>query len=145
MNSRGHGAVAVDLPGADPDAGLDEYRDLIVDVGRHRHRPTVRDDVGDPLLALAVAGPLRGLKTQEHFPLCYPPTRWEARSSYKRPRGGRHQGPGQPESEDFMSEPADLQRFTRSIDGETRIRTGDTTIFSRVLYQLSYLAVAGRC
>jgi hypothetical protein len=27
--------------------------------------------------------------------------------------------------------------------GETRIRTGDTTIFSRVLYQLSYLAVIG--
>jgi hypothetical protein len=26
-------------------------------------------------------------------------------------------------------------------DGETRIRTGDTTIFSRVLYQLSYLAL----
>jgi hypothetical protein len=25
-------------------------------------------------------------------------------------------------------------------DGETRTRTGDTTIFSRVLYQLSYLA-----
>ena len=25
--------------------------------------------------------------------------------------------------------------------GETRTRTGDTTIFSRVLYQLSYLAV----
>jgi integrase len=30
-------------------------------------------------------------------------------------------------------------------DGETRTRTGDTTIFSRVLYQLSYLALAGRC
>jgi hypothetical protein len=30
-----------------------------------------------------------------------------------------------------------------SEDGETRTRTGDTTIFSRVLYQLSYLA-AGR-
>jgi len=30
-------------------------------------------------------------------------------------------------------------------DGETRTRTGDTTIFSRVLYQLSYLAVAARC
>jgi hypothetical protein len=30
-------------------------------------------------------------------------------------------------------------------DGETRNRTEDTTIFSRVLYQLSYLAVAGRC
>jgi hypothetical protein len=30
-------------------------------------------------------------------------------------------------------------------DGETRIRTGDTTIFSRVLYQLSYLALAARC
>ncbi|MEA2246276.1 MAG: hypothetical protein QOH46_805, partial [Solirubrobacteraceae bacterium] len=28
--------------------------------------------------------------------------------------------------------------------GETRTRTGDTTIFSRVLYQLSYLAVMGR-
>jgi precorrin-4 methylase len=26
------------------------------------------------------------------------------------------------------------------VNGETRIRTGDTTIFSRVLYQLSYLA-----
>jgi hypothetical protein len=30
-----------------------------------------------------------------------------------------------------------------SCDGETRTRTGDTTIFSRVLYQLSYLAVVG--
>jgi hypothetical protein len=30
-----------------------------------------------------------------------------------------------------------------SYDGETRTRTGDTTIFSRVLYQLSYLAVVG--
>ena len=29
-------------------------------------------------------------------------------------------------------------------DGETRTRTGDTTIFSRVLYQLSYLAVDRR-
>ena len=26
------------------------------------------------------------------------------------------------------------------MNGETRTRTGDTTIFSRVLYQLSYLA-----
>ena len=26
------------------------------------------------------------------------------------------------------------------LDGEGRDRTGDTTIFSRVLYQLSYLA-----
>src|ERR1700750_2905544 len=30
-----------------------------------------------------------------------------------------------------------------SGDGETRTRTGDTTIFSRVLYQLSYLAGVG--
>jgi hypothetical protein len=31
--------------------------------------------------------------------------------------------------------------YTRQCkDGETRTRTGDTTIFSRVLYQLSYLA-----
>ena len=29
------------------------------------------------------------------------------------------------------------------LDGEGRNRTGDTTIFSRVLYQLSYLARAG--
>jgi hypothetical protein len=28
----------------------------------------------------------------------------------------------------------------RTDDGEGRNRTGDTTIFSRVLYQLSYLA-----
>ena len=33
-----------------------------------------------------------------------------------------------------------LQAFR---SGETRTRTGDTTIFSRVLYQLSYLAVMG--
>jgi hypothetical protein len=33
-----------------------------------------------------------------------------------------------------------LQAFS---SGETRTRTGDTTIFSRVLYQLSYLAVMG--
>jgi hypothetical protein len=38
-------------------------------------------------------------------------------------------------------ETAILQAFR---DGETRTRTGDTTIFSRVLYQLSYLAVMGR-
>jgi hypothetical protein len=30
-------------------------------------------------------------------------------------------------------------------DGETGTRTRDTTIFSRVLYQLSYLALAARC
>ena len=34
-----------------------------------------------------------------------------------------------------------LQGF---FNGETRTRTGDTTIFSRVLYQLSYLAAAVR-
>jgi hypothetical protein len=36
-------------------------------------------------------------------------------------------------------------RFQEISDGETRNRTGDTTIFSRVLYQLSYLALGGRC
>ncbi len=30
-------------------------------------------------------------------------------------------------------------------NGEARNRTGDTTIFSRVLYQLSYLAEAAGC
>jgi hypothetical protein len=37
----------------------------------------------------------------------------------------------------IAQKPAHLQPFA---DGETRTRTGDTTIFSRVLYQLSYLA-----
>ena len=32
---------------------------------------------------------------------------------------------------------------TTETDAETRTRTGDTTIFSRVLYQLSYLALGG--
>ena len=36
-----------------------------------------------------------------------------------------------------IRKPAHLQRL---LDGETGIRTRDTTIFSRVLYQLSYLA-----
>src|SRR5580704_18186662 len=36
---------------------------------------------------------------------------------------------------------AQIQPICRQkLNGETRIRTGDTTIFSRVLYQLSYLA-----
>ena len=36
---------------------------------------------------------------------------------------------------------ADFHR--KPEDGETQTRTGDTTIFSRVLYQLSYLAGSG--
>ena len=37
--------------------------------------------------------------------------------------------------------PRPSQQFPRRGPyGETRTRTGDTTIFSRVLYQLSYLA-----
>ena len=40
-----------------------------------------------------------------------------------------------------LSERRSTPRFARcSPDGETQTRTGDTTIFSRVLYQLSYLA-----
>jgi hypothetical protein len=34
----------------------------------------------------------------------------------------------------------ELTRPGNFRNGETRTRTGDTTIFSRVLYQLSYLA-----
>ena len=44
----------------------------------------------------------------------------------------------------MMARPG-LDRPVARTDGETRTRTGDTTIFSRVLYQLSYLALAGRC
>ena len=42
---------------------------------------------------------------------------------------------------------AQIHKYSRfaapTSDGETRTRTGDTTIFSRVLYQLSYLAAGG--
>jgi pimeloyl-ACP methyl ester carboxylesterase len=38
---RGYQAVAVDLPGADPEAGLPEYRDLIVAAARGRGQPVV--------------------------------------------------------------------------------------------------------
>ena len=31
------------------------------------------------------------------------------------------------------------------VSGEGRNRTGDTTVFSRVLYRLSYLAAASQC
>jgi hypothetical protein len=33
-------------------------------------------------------------------------------------------------------------RHEKTRNGETQTRTGDTTIFSRVLYQLSYLAAS---
>ncbi len=36
--------------------------------------------------------------------------------------------------------PPTRQSVSPSPHGETQTRTGDTTIFSRVLYQLSYLA-----
>ena len=40
---------------------------------------------------------------------------------------------------------AALQRLSVTpLNGEARNRTGDTTIFSRVLYQLSYLARGGK-
>jgi hypothetical protein len=40
-----------------------------------------------------------------------------------------------------MTQPGDAPQ---PENGEGRNRTGDTTIFSRVLYQLSYLAEAAR-
>ena len=43
-----------------------------------------------------------------------------------------------------LIEPAGKCAATGVFDGEGRNRTGDTTIFSRVLYQLSYLAAARR-
>jgi len=44
---------------------------------------------------------------------------------------------GRPENPVFIGD------FGRK-NGETRTRTGDTTIFSRVLYQLSYLAATAK-
>jgi hypothetical protein len=38
--------------------------------------------------------------------------------------------------------PRQRRRTSVDEDGEGRNRTGDTTVFSRVLYQLSYLAAA---
>jgi pimeloyl-ACP methyl ester carboxylesterase len=38
---RGHRAVAVDLPGADPEGGLPEYRDLIVEAARALGPPVI--------------------------------------------------------------------------------------------------------
>jgi hypothetical protein len=48
--------------------------------------------------------------------------------------------------DDDSDRPPQNHGLSRDFEsGETRNRTGDTTIFSRVLYQLSYLAVARRC
>jgi pimeloyl-ACP methyl ester carboxylesterase len=41
LDRRGHEPTAVDLPGADPDAGLLEYRDLIVAAARQLDGPVV--------------------------------------------------------------------------------------------------------
>ena len=41
-------------------------------------------------------------------------------------------------------QPKSARRAGTSKNGEGRNRTGDTTIFSRVLYQLSYLAARAR-
>ena len=40
--------------------------------------------------------------------------------------------------------PSSGSSTARSLDGEGQNRTADTTIFSRVLYQLSYLASGGK-
>ena len=37
--------------------------------------------------------------------------------------------------------PEDARQYFKTFDGQGRSRTADTAIFSRVLYQLSYLAV----
>jgi hypothetical protein len=51
----------------------------------------------------------------------------------------------------FGNEPKNVTGARRTLtsaypreDGEGRNRTGDTTVFSRVLYQLSYLALRGQ-
>ena len=58
--------------------------------------------------------------------------------------------PTRPRGKDAGSDACDSRRATEDAatrcaagaNGEGRNRTGDTTIFSRVLYQLSYLAAA---
>jgi hypothetical protein len=61
-----------------------------------------------------------------------------------RTRGGRASDHAGQEGVD-PDWPVVVPIFRDLLYGETRTRTGDTTIFSRVLYQLSYLAEAGRC
>ena len=53
----------------------------------------------------------------------------------------RANGPSSGDKEKAPQKAALCRHFS---DGETRTRTGDTTIFSRVLYQLSYLAAAAQ-
>lgn len=61
LGQRGHQAVAVDLPGADPDAGLLTYRDLIVD-GALR--------IGGPIVLVAQSlGAFSGPLACEHAPV----------------------------------------------------------------------------
>ena len=57
---------------------------------------------------------------------------------------------GEPAAGGGRFEPSAAQRKRRGASGrpphgEGRNRTGDTTVFSRVLYQLSYLALAAKC
>ena len=56
------------------------------------------------------------------------------------PRGGQWRDPDSNRPDDVPGLGTDA---TTGANGETRTRTGDTTVFSRVLYQLSYLALRG--
>ena len=50
--------------------------------------------------------------------------------------------PGSPRTDGNRHGSAEAEPDLRRPGGEGRNRTGDTTVFSRVLYQLSYLAAA---
>ena len=65
---------------------------------------------------------------------------WRPRSSAEKAGKGRRHRFGSECTPRSSSQEAPVCR--PFVDGETRTRTGDTTIFSRVLYQLSYLAPA---
>ncbi len=69
----------------------------------------------------------------------------ESTCSSATPRQPQHHLPA-PQQQTPPQQPLqDAREIPSHPHGETRTRTGDTTIFSRVLYQLSYLAASGRC
>ena len=68
-------------------------------------------------------------------------SRCREKSRSKRPEKADGHASG---SRQFLQRSRKIPLCRPFADGETRTRTGDTTIFSRVLYQLSYLAVESR-
>ena len=106
----------------------------------------------DSKMTLDVYAQLEQRVKREHGRALRRPRARRARAAPRRSDrapNGRRKGDGAPRGRAIgplaTSRPARRNRSLcrASRNGETRTRTGDTTIFSRVLYQLSYLALMG--